>query len=146
MCINVYEKKETDFDLIREIQNGLLNANHFQDLLEEQNSTGSIYGSIDLSKLKETDFSYVDTAELEKLFVKLWSEDGWGDDLPIFQKNFLKTKEWFDSIKFKSEKHFFLNKGWLNKDVIIDPDFFGYLTVVISISDDQIGITTFGMD
>ena len=146
MCINVYEKERGDFDLIKEIQNGLLNENHFGKSLEEQNSNESIYGSIHLMKLEESDFSYVDSIELEKLFLKLWSEDDWGVDLPLFKQNYIKTKEYFDSIKFKSEKHFFLNKGWLKKDKIIDPDFYGYLTVVISITNDEIGIATFGMD
>jgi len=42
MCINVYEKEAGDFDLIKEIQNGLLNENHFGKSLEEQNSNESI--------------------------------------------------------------------------------------------------------
>ena len=146
MCINIYEMKQGDFDVIKEIYNGLLNENHFGKIISEQNSNESIYGSIKLNELEESDLLYVDSVELEKLFVKLWTEHDWGDDLPIFKTNYLKTIEYFDSIKFKSEKHFFLNKGWLDKDKIIDPDFFSYLTVVISITDNEIGITTFGMD
>lgn len=146
MCINIYDIKVEGFDIINEIQNGLLNDNHFGKNIEANELTLQNYGSLDLTKIQEKDFLIVDSDNLEKLFNKLWSETDWGADLPIFKDYYSIANQYLESIEFKANKHFFLNKGWLEKDKIIEPDFFGYLTVVLSINDTEIGITTYGID
>lgn len=146
VCINIYEQRNDRFDVIKEIQNGLLNENHFGMSIETTEPPQQNYGSIDLTKIQEKDFHIVDSTNLENLFYKLWSEFDWGADLPIFKDYYSMAKKFLESNEFNANKHFFLNKGWLEKDKIIEPDFFGYLTVVISINNNEIAISTFGID
>lgn len=146
MCINIYDQKVEVFDIQNEIKNGLLNENHFGKTVDTVERTQQKYGSIDLTKIQENDFHIVDSANLEKLINNLWSEHDWGADLTIFKDYYTESKEYLESIEFKANKHFVLNKGWLENDKIIEPDFFGYLTVVISRTDSEIGIRTFGID
>ncbi len=146
VCINVFEFKSEEFSLQTEIKNGLLFEGYFWREITLNQVDESIYGSINLDKLVESDWIYVDSIQLEKQFQKLWSETDWGKDLHVFRHFYSESKEFFDRIDFKSDKHYFLNKDWIDKTKTIEFDFFTYLTIVISIGENAIAVTTFGED
>ena len=104
---------------------------------------GPITDSILLSDFIK--LSYHGLKETVREFEK---ESDWGEDLPIFNKLFSDTAKWIEENEYYQDSIYFVNADVLEKDKVIEFNFFTYFIslIIISITKSKVVIINHGGD
>ena len=147
-CLNTFELPNPDLTFEQLLNVGILHDWQLGDLTQERKELG-YYGPLSLNQLTSEDFTSAnDTNELQALFHDYWNDADWGEDLPLFKKNYESAIKQLEQLDLASSNFFFLNSERMNDSKLEDPNFFIYfvLTIGINIKKQTAFTLTFGLD
>ena len=150
-CVNIFECSERNPGLNKMLQNKILKEINFgpiETMRESIKEPTGYYGSLLLNKICSTDFKTLDFGRLKSEIREYWKNEDWGNDLPIFKKNFDLAISSLTEFDLENRKYFYLNAEKLNKDKLDDSNFYAYLVCIIStkLESNKIITLTFGLD
>ena len=150
-CVNIFECSEKKPELKELLENGILKEKEFgpiSTMKKELKESADYYGSILLNKIEISDFKTLNFCDLNSEFQEYWKDEDWGEDLPIFKKNFELAISNLDKFELSNWNFYYINAEKTDSEKLTDPNFFTYLICVISTEKEsnKIITLTFGLD
>ncbi|MFD2562631.1 hypothetical protein [Aquimarina rubra] len=150
-CVNIFECSEKNPVLKKLLKNEILKEKEFgpiKSMKKELKEPTDYYGSILLNKIDVSDFKALDFNSLNLELQEYWKDEDWGEDLPIFKKNFDLAISNLNKFELSNRNFYYINAEKIDSDKLTDPNFFTYLVCVIStqIESNKIITLTFGLD
>lgn len=108
----------------------------------------NIYGPILLNEILPSDFLALSFDELKSEIEDFWNDEDWGEDLPIFKKNFNQVISDLENENLSERKFYYVNMDRLPQAKLIAPHFFDYLVCIIATKKNSYEVITmtFGLD
>jgi hypothetical protein len=150
-CVNIFECSQDSPNLIELLQTKILKEKEFgpiETMKKELKEPTDYYGSILLNKINPSDFKTLNLNELESEINEYWKDEDWGEDLPVFKRNFELAISNLDGIDLSKWTFYYVNSEKLDSEKLADPNFFTYLVCVILTKKEsnKIITMTFGLD
>ena len=150
-CVNIFECSEKNPELSKMLQNRILKEIDFgpiETMRKSVKEPTDYYGSVLLNQISALDFKKLNFDGLKSEIQEYWKDDDWGDDLPIFKKNFDLAISELTGLDLEARDFYYLNAEKLESDKIDDPNFYIYLVCIISTKPEsnEIITLTFGLD
>ena len=150
-CVNIFECSEKNPELKELLKNNILKEKEFgpiKTMEKELKEPTDFYGSILLNKIDISDFKKLDFSDFNSEFQKYWKDEDWGEDLPIFKKNFELAISNLDKFELSNRNFYYINAEKIDSEKLTNPNFFTYLVCAISTEKEsnKIITLTFGLD
>jgi len=150
-CLNIYECSTKNPDLKELLKNEILKELEFgpiDTMKSELKEPTDYYGSILLKEIDTSDFKTLDFNGLKSEISGYWKDENWGEDLPVFQKNFELAISDLNKLNLSNRNFYYINAGKIDSKKLADPNFFAYLVCIISTENksNEIITLTFGLD
>tara|TARA_R100000306_G_scaffold22765_4_gene26143 strand:- start:119 stop:631 length:513 start_codon:yes stop_codon:yes gene_type:complete len=150
-CVNIFECSEKNPELKELLKNRILKEKEFgpiRTMKKVLKEPTNYYGSILLNKIETSDFKTLNFSDLNSEFQEYWKDEDWGEDLPIFKKNFELAISSLNRFELSIRNFYYINAEKTDSEKLTDPNFFTYLVCVISTEKEsnKIITLTFGLD
>lgn len=150
-CVNVIESTKTNPSLTELLKYNILKQEEFGDVKTMSkiiNNFPNYYGSFLIDKIEISDFQSLNWNGLKSEISAFYEDGEWGEDLPIFKKNFeLAFLNQTDS-NLSKQTFYYINAEKTDSNKLANPNFFSYLICIICTKKESniINTLTFGLD
>ena len=150
-CVNIFESSEINPKLAKLLESKILKEKEFgpiETINKRFKQSSDYYGSIILNKIDSSDFKTLDYNEFKSEVKEYWSDEDWGEDLPIFKKNFELAISDLKQFELSNRNFYYINTEKTDPKKLTNPNFFTYLVCAISTkkNSNKIITLTFGLD
>lgn len=150
-CLNIFECSVKSPELKDLLKNKILKEKEFgpiKTMKKELKEPTDYYGSFLLKEIEISDFKTLNFNELNSEINEYWKDEDWGEDLPIFQKNFELAISNLNEKDLSNRIFYYINAEKIDSKKLTIPNFFNYLVCVISTEKEsnEIITLTFGLD
>lgn len=150
-CVNIIRSSKPNPSLTELLRTDILKEREFGDISTRNKilkGSARYYGPLLKNKINESDFKKLTFPELESEIEIYWRDENWGEDLPVFKKNFRKAKANLHDCNLENRIFYLANADMLSSEKLTDPNFFTYFVCIISTepNSNDIITLTFGLD
>ena len=150
-CVNVIESSTNNPNLSELLKSEILKEHEFGDVKSMESNlknNPNYYGAFLMDKINESDFEEYDFNGLKSKIGEYWKDENWGEDLPIFKKNFELAISDLNQFELSTRNFYYISAEKTDSEKLTDPNFFTYLVCVISTEKEsnKIITLTFGLD
>ncbi|HMB64716.1 MAG TPA: hypothetical protein VKN36_16665, partial [Eudoraea sp.] len=134
-CVNIIESSLVNPDLKELLKSDILKEREFKEISSISKvlqGNPKYYGAFLKEKIDVTDFEKLDFDGLKHNLSEYWKDKNWGDDLPIFRKNFELAASHLDSFELSNRTFYLINAEKIDLTKLMDPNFFTYFVCIIS--------------